>query len=236
MNGAQRLSNFRRFFVPVWTTVNGSQQFSARANRPGLFGVNRGDVVKQFAGGGILYQPGAAAVFRVLNHSRLADRPTDLIVRKGHPQEDRIGQAQSGFHRVRSFVLVPARRTLRLHGLTILFNRQTRQSSRFPIPAAIIASQTKDTLALTNLVGPIEQPIFSQEQSAIRIKEPDVIQRFALVALWQRPAGPFRSAVFGRQKRSVGTHRPPVIAVNEADASEFRERSARLRAPFRLLT
>src|SRR5262249_39255132 len=170
VNGAQSLCDIRRFFIPGHPTVNGPQQFSACPRQPGMFGVNRGHVVKQFARGGLLYQPCGAAIFRVLNHSRLADRPTDLIVRKGHPQEDRIGKAQTRFHSVRTFVLVPARRTLRLPGLSTrpgLLNRQTSQRSRFPVRAAIIASQKKDALAPIKLVAAVEQSVFTQQQSAI---------------------------------------------------------------------
>src|SRR5262249_34139184 len=149
---------------------------------------------------------------------------------------------QSRFQRVRTFVRVPARLTLRLPRLAglprlpSLFDRQTRQSSRFPIRAAIIASQKKNSLAPINLAAAIEQSVFAQQQPAIGIKAPRFIQRLVPLASGHRPAPPSPPAVFSHQQRSVAPHHPSAIAVNEEDAGEFREGSARLRGPFRLLT
>src|SRR5262245_65234512 len=39
MYGAQSLRDFGRFFVPGHPAVNGSEQFSASAHHPGMFGV-----------------------------------------------------------------------------------------------------------------------------------------------------------------------------------------------------
>src|SRR5262245_37983876 len=110
------------------------------------------------------------------------------------------------------------------------------QRSRFPIRAAIFAHYQKAPFTPINVALAVEQPIFTQQQPAIGIKEPDVIQGFAPLAFGQSLAEPLRAAVFGRKQRSVATHYPPVIAVNEENAGEFRERAARLRAPFESLT
>ena len=93
MNGAQSLGDSRRLFVPIPPAVNGPQNGSASAHRPGVTIVNRGHVVKQLARRRLLQRPCGAAVNRALNRPRLTDRPADLIVRKRHSQENRVGRA-----------------------------------------------------------------------------------------------------------------------------------------------
>ncbi|MCG3163333.1 MAG: hypothetical protein JMDDDDMK_04727 [Acidobacteria bacterium] len=216
MNSPESLRDARRLFLPVLPAVNGLQDSSARANRPGLFVVNRRHVVKQLARGRLLHLPRRAAVGRALNRSRFADSPTDPVVRKSHSQQDRIGRPLTRFQRVRTFVRFFVRDAFRLSNW--LLNRQASQRARLPFRAAIFARQQKDSLAPINAGLAVEQCVFAEQQSAISVKKPDVIQRLVLLTFWQRLAAPLRPAVFRHEQRPVAAHYPTAITVNEKGA------------------